>query len=325
MIAGDVARRRTPWRRTRAARRPTGTGRRAWRTSSPAAPATTPAMRNDSQTAAPATSPAAPRSAKIPAPTIAPTPMNAAWRTVRCCVAALCMASPLARVDRGTLRGHRYGGTGRAGSVSGCAAPGRRGCRAAARRRPGRTAPSRPRSCWPVLREYQMNRIEKTSDTTATTMSRTNRGVSQRPVVDQRHLIWASAENPYGMAAVMPVISTSVVKTVAPLEPEVVDDHRDRGQHGRGDDAERRHAVARDPLEPLGEQAVLGGGERHLGADHRPAVERAEAGDDDDDRHHVAGPGAAEHRVGRVGERRASTRPAATSGRMPNTAVSDSM
>jgi len=35
----------------------------------------------------------------------------------------------------------------------------------------------------------------------------------------QRHLICASAENPYGIAAVMPVISTSVVNTVAPLEP----------------------------------------------------------------------------------------------------------
>src|ERR1700751_5930598 len=46
--------------------------------------ATAPAMRNDSHTAAPATVPAAPSSAKIPAPTIDPTPMNAAWRTLRC-------------------------------------------------------------------------------------------------------------------------------------------------------------------------------------------------------------------------------------------------
>src|SRR6516164_8574728 len=46
--------------------------------------ATTPASRNDSHTAAPATSPAAPSSAKMPAPTIDPTPMNAAWRTLRC-------------------------------------------------------------------------------------------------------------------------------------------------------------------------------------------------------------------------------------------------
>ena len=35
----------------------------------------------------------------------------------------------------------------------------------------------------------------------------------------QRHLICANAENPYGMAAVIPVISTSVVNTVAPLDP----------------------------------------------------------------------------------------------------------
>src|SRR5690349_13256155 len=50
--------------------------------------ATTPARRNDSQTAAPATAPAAPSSAKIPAPTIDPTPMNAAWRTLRCLTSA---------------------------------------------------------------------------------------------------------------------------------------------------------------------------------------------------------------------------------------------
>src|SRR5215471_10354907 len=50
--------------------------------------ATAPARRNDSHTAAPATAPAAPRSAKIPAPTIDPTPMNAAWRTLRCLTSA---------------------------------------------------------------------------------------------------------------------------------------------------------------------------------------------------------------------------------------------
>src|SRR5262252_2334182 len=50
--------------------------------------ATAPARRNDTHTAAPATSPAAPRSAKIPAPTIDPTPMNAAWRTLRCVTSA---------------------------------------------------------------------------------------------------------------------------------------------------------------------------------------------------------------------------------------------
>src|SRR5499427_3207051 len=50
--------------------------------------ATAPAMRNDSHTAAPATAPAAPSRAKIPAPTIEPTPMNAAWRTLRCLTSA---------------------------------------------------------------------------------------------------------------------------------------------------------------------------------------------------------------------------------------------
>ena len=50
-------------------------------------------------------------------------------------------------------------------------------------------------------------------------MSRTNRGVSTARWSARRHLIWASAEKAYGMAAVMPVISTKVVKTVAPLDP----------------------------------------------------------------------------------------------------------
>ena len=50
-------------------------------------------------------------------------------------------------------------------------------------------------------------------------MSRANRGVSTVLWSIQRHLICASAENPYGIAAVMPVISTSVVNTVAPSSP----------------------------------------------------------------------------------------------------------
>ena len=50
-------------------------------------------------------------------------------------------------------------------------------------------------------------------------MSRTNRGVSRVLWSIHRHLSCASAENPYGIAAVMPVISTRVVNTVAPLEP----------------------------------------------------------------------------------------------------------
>ena len=53
------------------------------------------------------------------------------------------------------------------------------------------------------------------------------------------------------------------------------------------------------PAEPRREEPVLGGGERHLGADHRPAVERADAGDDHGERDQVAGPGAAaDDRVG---------------------------
>jgi hypothetical protein len=65
----------------------------------------------------------------------------------------------------------------------------------------------------PVLREYQMNRTENTRATTAMAVSRANRWPCMvlRSVI--RHLICASAENPYGMAEVMPVISTSVVKT----------------------------------------------------------------------------------------------------------------
>lgn len=70
-----------------------------------------------------------------------------------------------------------------------------------------------------MLREYQMNRIEKTSASTATVTSRTNRGVCIVRWSASRHFSCASAENPYGMAAVMPVIRTSVVNTVAPPEP----------------------------------------------------------------------------------------------------------
>ena len=47
-------------------------------------------------------------------------------------------------------------------------------------------------------------------------------------------------------------------------------------------------------------------------------------GDDDGERHQVAGPGAAEDRVGRDEYGAVGVRPAATVGRMPNTAISDS-
>src|SRR5439155_283589 len=68
---------------------------------------------------------------------------------------------------------------------------------------------------------------------------------------------------------------------------EVVDGHRDRGQHGRGDDPVGGYAVLGDAPEAFGEKPILGRREGHLGADHGPPVERAEAGDDDRDRHHV--------------------------------------
>src|SRR4051812_26861437 len=70
-----------------------------------------------------------------------------------------------------------------------------------------------------VLREYQMNNTEKTSASTATVRSRASRGVCTGRLSRSRHLICASAENPYGIAAVTPVIRTNVVKTVAPLAP----------------------------------------------------------------------------------------------------------
>src|ERR1700759_2067972 len=85
---------------------------------------------------------------------------------------------------------------------------------------------------------------------------------------------------------------------------DVVDGHRDRGERGGGDDAEGGDLALVHTLEPFREQAVLGGGQRHLGADHGPAGQRAEPGDDHRQGHHVAGPGAAEDGVGHVGERR---------------------
>ena len=71
----------------------------------------------------------------------------------------------------------------------------------------------------PVLREYQMNRTEKTRPTTAMPTSRTNRGVCSCRWSTIRHLICASAENAYGIAAVMPDMKTRVLNTVIPTEP----------------------------------------------------------------------------------------------------------
>ena len=45
------------------------------------------------------------------------------------------------------------------------------------------------------------------------------------------------------------------------------------------------------------EEAVLGGGVGHLGGDHRPAVQGAEAGDDGDQGDELADPAAVEHGV----------------------------
>src|SRR5215510_3950783 len=49
---------------------------------------------------------------------------------------------------------------------------------------------------WPVLREYTMNKIENTSASTATIMSRAKRGVCISWWSIQRHLSWARAEKP---------------------------------------------------------------------------------------------------------------------------------
>ena len=64
-----------------------------------------------------------------------------------------------------------------------------------------------------------MNRIENTSASTATIMSRANRGVCIWRWSIHRHFSCASAEKPYGIAAVIPVIKISVVNTVDPSEP----------------------------------------------------------------------------------------------------------
>src|SRR5688500_13495040 len=64
-----------------------------------------------------------------------------------------------------------------------------------------------------------MNSTEKISATAATTESRTNLAVFALRRSARRQRSWASADRPYGMADVMPVISTSVLKTVAPLAP----------------------------------------------------------------------------------------------------------
>lgn len=86
------------------------------------------------------------------------------------------------------------------------------------------------------------------------------------------------------------------------LEARVAEHGDQRGQHGRHDDAEDRNAALPAQLrEEGGEQAVAGGGVRHFGAQHRPAVEGADARHDGGDG--VPGPGAAEDVVRGVRER----------------------
>ena len=64
-----------------------------------------------------------------------------------------------------------------------------------------------------------MNRIEKNSATTATARSRTSRGRVRVLAVGPAPLELGQRREGVGTAAVMPVISTRVVNTVAPLAP----------------------------------------------------------------------------------------------------------
>ena len=78
-------------------------------------------------------------------------------------------------------------------------------------------------------------------------------------------------------------------------------------------------------LNCVGEQPVLRRRQRHLCADHRPAVERPEPGDDHQDGHHVARPTCRRRSTLAASENGAVAVPSWVAGRMPNTAISDSM
>ena len=69
------------------------------------------------------------------------------------------------------------------------------------------------------------------------------------------------------------------------------------------------------------EEAVLGGGVGHLGGDHRPAVEGADAGDDRGEGDELADPAAVEHGVEGGDERVRRPRRAASWGTRPITAA----
>ena len=109
----------------------------------------------------------------------------------------------------------------RAAARSSCSrSRGRPGCRAGAAPPAIRNGPQTTYQLSPVLREYQMNGERRTPARRPPPPCRgRTRGVCRAAGRSRRHLICASAENAYGMAAVMPVISTSVVNTVAPLVP----------------------------------------------------------------------------------------------------------
>src|SRR4051794_26373679 len=63
----------------------------------------------------------------------------------------------------------------------------------------------------PLLREYQTKASDITRATRATPTSSAKCGVCPLRRSRKRHFSWASAEAAYGMADVIPVISTSVV------------------------------------------------------------------------------------------------------------------
>ena len=98
------------------------------------------------------------------------------------------------------------------------------------------------------------------------------------------------------------MISTRISKT-PPAPVDVVDHREGAGQHDGGEDAEGRDAASLGQ-ERRGEQPVLGGGVRGLGAHQGPAVERADDRDDGGEGDDRAAPVPAEHHVHRVGERR---------------------
>ena len=64
-----------------------------------------------------------------------------------------------------------------------------------------------------------MNSTENTIDRTGDHNIARETGVCNRRWSAIRHLSCANVENPYGIAAVIPVMRTNVVKNGAPFEP----------------------------------------------------------------------------------------------------------